>query len=87
MNGTVSADPRHGPREEGDPRLLAEGWARRFVADAQRAQEALELFTGMGYEVFLDPVGPADLHEDCEHCRLARLLGFKTVYVRKPSRR
>lgn len=69
---------------EGDPRLLADGWERRFVADAQRAQEAADLYGSMGLEVRLEPVSPEDLQEGCEDCRLVQLLGFRAVYTRQP---
>ena len=72
---------------EGDPRLLADGWERRFVADARRAEEVRDVYARMGLEVRLEPVNPQDLQEGCEDCRLVQLLGFRTVYTRKPAER
>lgn len=66
-----------------DPRLIAEGWQRRFVADGHRAQEAIELYVELGYEVHAEPIHLEDLPEACEGCRLAVLLEFKTIYTRK----
>jgi len=36
---------------QADPALVAQGWERRFTADAQRAKEAMELYEQLGYEV------------------------------------
>lgn len=66
-----------------DPRLVAEGWQRRFTADAQRAKEALELYTSLGYEVRAEPVTTADLHDDCDDCQTGAALSLCTIYTRK----
>ena len=68
---------------EPDPALVAEGWERRFIADAQRAREAMELYAELGYEVRAEPVRAADLGDDCEGCSIALTLEFKTIYTRK----
>lgn len=66
-----------------DPRLVAEGWQRRFTADAQRAKEAVELYTSLGYEVRAEPVTTADLHDDCDDCLASAALSLCTIYTRK----
>jgi hypothetical protein len=66
-----------------DPARIADGWERRFVADGQRAREAMELYTQLGYEVCADPVRPEEMDEDCEDCQLLIQLQFKTIYTRK----
>jgi hypothetical protein len=63
------------------PARLAAGWERRFVTDVARAEEAVSLYQGMGYEVVADPVVPEDLDEGCDSCALATL--FRTVYTRR----
>jgi len=68
---------------EANPERIADGWERRFVADAQRAKEAIDLYTEMGFEVCADPVRPDELGEDCEDCMLLAQLRFKTIYTRK----
>ncbi len=68
---------------QGDPRLLAEGWERRFMTDGARAQEAVELYAALGYEVRAEPVHRDDVAEDCEECQLLMLLKFATIYTRK----
>lgn len=66
-----------------DPRLVAEGWQRRFTADAFRVKEARQLYSELGFEVRLEPINPAELSEVCGDCRVATCLAYVTVYTRK----
>lgn len=66
-----------------DPKRLAEGWERRFITDATRADEVLELYRELGYEVCADPVEPSELGEECDDCQLALLAQLKTIYTRR----
>ena len=68
---------------EGDPKLLAQGWERRFMADAERAKEAVELYEELGYEVRTEAVRSEDVANDCEDCQLLMLLKFQTIYTRR----
>ncbi len=68
---------------QADSELVAEGWERRFIADARRAEEAMELYEQLGYEVRAEPAQPAELGDDCDDCQLLLLLQFKTIYTRK----
>ena len=68
---------------EGDPALLAEGWERRFMTDAERATEAVELYEELGYEVRTEAVRSEDVANDCEDCQLLMLLEFQTIYTRR----
>ena len=70
-------------RVRANPARLADGWERRFVTDVHRAEEAVALYTRMGYEVVADPVVPEDLDEGCDTCALATM--FRTVYTRRPE--
>ncbi|MCI0690897.1 hypothetical protein L0337_02705 [candidate division KSB1 bacterium] len=65
-----------------DPKLIAEGWERRFIADAKRAQDAIEMYAAMGHEVRLEPVNAAGLSETCSGC-LEAFAQFSVVYTRK----
>ena len=67
-----------------DPARLADGWERRFIADGRRAEEMMELYRQLGFEVVADPVRPEQMSDDCEDCKLLMLLEFKTIYTRKP---
>ena len=66
-----------------DPELIADGWERRFVADARRAEEAMELYEQLGFEVRAEPAQAEELADDCEDCQLLLMFQFKTVYTRK----
>lgn len=68
---------------EGDPKRLADGWERRFIADGERAKEAIELYEQLGYDVCADSLRPEDMANDCEDCKLLMLLQFKTIYTRR----
>jgi hypothetical protein len=70
---------------EADPELVAQGWERRFTADPQRAQEATELYSQLGYEVRVESVRSIEFADDCEDCLSAAALGFKTIYTRKKT--
>ena len=67
-----------------DPARLAEGWERRFVADALRAKEAVEVYQQLGFEVAADPIRVEDVDSVCTDCRVATLLGFRMIYTRRP---
>ncbi len=68
---------------QADSELISEGWERRFIADARRAEEAMELYEQLGYEVRVEPAQGAELGDDCDDCQLMLLLQFKTIYTRK----
>jgi hypothetical protein len=65
-----------------DPRLLAEGWQRRFMADGVRAEEAMALYRSLGFEVLAQPVKPENVADECSDCRLLMALRFSTIYTR-----
>ena len=67
---------------EADPALTAEGWGRRFTADPARAQEAIELYIQLGFEVRAEAVRPVELRDECGGCHEVAL-HFKTIYTRK----
>jgi len=68
---------------EPNPQLIAQGWERRFTADAQRTKEVMELYTQLGYEVRAEPVRDEELDDDCQDCRTVVSLHFRTIYTRK----
>jgi hypothetical protein len=65
-----------------DPQLIAEGWERRFIADAKRAQDAMEMYVELGHEVRLEPVNQESSTNECSGCWLA-FSQFKVIYTRK----
>lgn len=71
----------------GDPTLLAAGWERRFVADRRRAEEALELYRTLGFEVRAEPVAPELIGDECSDCQLVVQRWFVMIYTRRPKAR
>jgi hypothetical protein len=68
-----------------DPDRLADGWERRCVVDGTRADELVQLYEELGYEVAADPVSGSEIGgEHCEDCRLVAMLRFRVIYTRHP---
>ena len=59
--------------------LQVAGWTRRFTALGRRLEEAVELYSQLGFEVVLEPANPEEQAsagaESCRQC-------FVTVYAR-----
>ncbi len=66
-----------------DAQLAAEGWQRRFMADPARLEEAIQLYTEMGFEVRSEAIQPNELSEVCGSCRAATCQAYVTIYTRK----
>jgi hypothetical protein len=65
------------------PERVAAGWERRFMADALRLPEYVELYTQLGFQVETEPVSPDEIGPDCEGCRLLMCRQFVTIYTRR----
>ncbi len=68
-----------------DPELIARGWEQRFVADPVRAEEAIQLYEEMGYEVRAEPITPENMRAECGGCPMVTYVQFVTLYTRKPG--
>ncbi|HSQ19837.1 MAG TPA: hypothetical protein VLR92_05625 [Blastocatellia bacterium] len=66
--------------------LEIDGWQRRFVTDADRADEAIELYLELGFEVHAEPVLARELGGKCDDCALVATCQFKTIYTRTKNR-
>ena len=62
----------------------AEGWERRFVAEGARAEEMIDLYRELGYEVQTDPVRSDEFGELCQACGVVAEAGFMAIYTRRP---
>lgn len=62
--------------------LEGDGWERRFITDLDRADEAVELYSQLGFEVHLEPVLASELGGDCNECALVAACHFKAIYTR-----
>ncbi len=65
-----------------DPELIKEGWTRRYLADPDRAKEALELYSSMGFEVMAKKLEPTDLSPQCGTCAPTICQTFVMIYTR-----
>ncbi len=69
-----------------DPKLLADGWIRRHVAAPDRAQESIDLYTALGFEVKAQPLTPADFGSACAQCASIVCRSYVLIYTRsKPA--
>lgn len=66
-----------------DPARLAAGWEFRFVTDARRAEEAVDLYTSLGFEAAADPVQVDRVGDECASCQVVMLLKYKAIYTRR----
>jgi len=66
-----------------DAELTAAGWERRFLADPDRAREALELYTLLGYEVLAHKLTPAEFGPMCAQCPASSCLSYVMIYTRR----
>jgi hypothetical protein len=71
---------------QADPALVAQGWVRRFITDAKRVQEAIDLYTDLGFEVHVESLREDELPESCEGCQILMLQMFNTIYTRAPDK-
>ncbi len=81
---------RDGPAMElpgipGKRSLEAAGWQRRYLADAERAREAVELYSSLGYEVRAEQLEPEDFGPQCGECSLTVCRSYVLIYTRKHS--
>jgi hypothetical protein len=66
-----------------DAKLVAEGWVRRHFAERAKAQESIDLYTAMGYEVKAQELTPADFGPQCAHCASVMCHACVLIYTRK----
>ncbi len=66
-----------------DPKLLAAGWVRRHLADADRAAESVELYESMGFEVKARKLTPSDFGAGCQDCASSVCRSYVLIYTRK----
>ncbi len=68
-----------------DPKLVAEGWERRFMADPNQVADATRLYEELGFEVRIETIQPTEMSEVCGSCALATCRAYVTIYTRKRS--
>ena len=68
-----------------DPQLVADGWERRYLADPDRAREAIDLYESLGYEVKAQSLTPGDFGPNCGDCASVVCSNYVLIYTRKPA--
>ena len=68
-----------------DPTLVAAGWERRFITDANRAPDLVDLYSELGFEVHSVPITAEEFNQTCKDCGLLTLIPLLTIYTRKPA--
>jgi hypothetical protein len=71
------------PPVRGDHALIADGWTRRYLADAARAEEARELYASLGLEVLLRAPEPSQVRAECQACEPTVCRDHFLVYTRR----
>ncbi len=66
-----------------DPRLVADGWEARFLADPARCEEATTLYRDLGFEVRAEPVPAEQLGPYCEGCQAVVCHVYNMIYTRR----
>ena len=49
-------------------KLAVEGWERRSLVDPARAEEFIELYESLGFEVLAQTLTPEDFADSCREC-------------------
>ncbi len=66
-----------------DPLLTAQGWVRRHLADRARAEESVQLYEEMGFEVLAEQLTPGKLGTGCGDCTSMLCDNYIMIYTRK----
>ena len=74
------------PDEEGIHRNLeleAEGWEKRYLAEPDRAKEAVAMYSSLGYEVKEHKIQPDEFSSACGECPSMVCRTYVMIYTRK----
>ena len=66
-----------------NPELISKGWERRFITDANRASELMDLYEELGFEVHSEEISPGEFNEACRDCGLMTLVPLLMIYTRR----
>ncbi len=68
-----------------DPKLIEEGWQRRFMVGPDRLEETRQLYEELGFEVLNAAVKPTLFNEMCKGCATLACEDYVIIYTRKNS--
>lgn len=66
-----------------DPKLVADGWERRFMVGSDRLEETMQIYQELGLEIRQEPVKPVEFHDICQSCQTLACEDYVTLYTRK----
>ena len=65
--------------------LETAGWQLRFEADAARADELVDLYRDLGYEVTTRKIAPQEIGPECAGCAIIVCKRYVALYTRYPK--
>ncbi len=68
---------------QSNPALAAEGWERRHLVDPERAEESIELYESLGFEVLAQQLTEEDFSETCRECASAICRTYVLLHTRR----
>lgn len=66
-----------------NPKLAAEGWERRSLVDPARAEEFIELYESLGFEVLAQKLTAEDFSDTCRECASVVCQTYILIHTRK----
>jgi len=66
-----------------EPALAAEGWVARFLADGSRAEEAMQIYADLGFEVMTRQLAPDHVGPLCAECAESACPLYAMIYTRR----
>jgi hypothetical protein len=80
---TLEKQPEEGSEQH--PELETAGWQRRFEAETTRANELVDLYTDLGYEVTTRKIVPQEIGPECAGCAIVACQRYVGLYTRRPT--
>ena len=77
-----ASSPLAGCPVPADPELIAEGWELRFFGDSRMAQDAVDTYGSLNFDVRLEAINMDNMRDECSGCA-AMFAQFCVVYTRK----
>lgn len=66
-----------------EPALVAEGWVVRFLSEGRRADEAMQVYADLGFDVLARPVAPDMVSPLCAQCLVSSCPRHIVIYTRR----
>jgi len=63
--------------------LVTQGWVQRHLVAPDRAQESMDLYASLGFEVRACALSPDDFPPQCAHCASEACHSYVMIYTRR----